>query len=139
MTITQAILAQRLKEARERTQVTKEQATQALGLQQAVITHIEAGSRSISTVELAALAKRYNRSIASFFAEGETAAQDDAPSALCGLDEAIALDNESACQIACMAVEAYRREEISRGKLLEINAMLGFSGDTLLSLAKTAF
>jgi Zn-dependent peptidase ImmA (M78 family)/DNA-binding XRE family transcriptional regulator len=75
--ITQAVLAQRLKEARESSQVTQEQAAEALGLQRAAIAHLEAGNRSVSTLELATLAKLYHRDIASFFAVDEVSEEND--------------------------------------------------------------
>jgi Zn-dependent peptidase ImmA (M78 family)/transcriptional regulator with XRE-family HTH domain len=76
------MLAQRLKEARESSQVTQEQAAETLGLQRTTIAHIEAGNRSVSTIELATLAKLYNKDIASFFAEEDTPAENDALLAL---------------------------------------------------------
>jgi hypothetical protein len=48
------------------------------------------------------------------------------------------LDRELVSQVAYLAVEAYRREEISRGKLLEISAKLGLSGNKLVALARAA-
>lgn len=86
MTITQAVLAQRLKEAREGSRVTQEQAAEALGLQRTAIAHIEAGNRSVSTIELATLAKLYNRDIAAFFAEDGVTNEDDALVALYRID-----------------------------------------------------
>lgn len=78
MTMTQAMLAQRLKEARESNRVTQEQAAEALGIQRTAIAHIEAGNRSVSTIELATLAKLYQRDIASFFSETGAMAEDEA-------------------------------------------------------------
>lgn len=128
MSVAQATLARRLKEARESSQVTEEQAAQTLGLQLSDIAQVEAGSRSVSTLELAMFAKVYHRTIASFFPEGETANQVEARIAPFDmLDETVSLDNESARQIAFEAIEAYRREELSRGRLLEISAKLGYS------------
>lgn len=86
MTITQAVLAQRLREARESSRVTQEQAAEALGLQRTAIAHIEAGNRSVSTIELATLAKLYNRDIATFFSENDAPAEDDALVALYRID-----------------------------------------------------
>ena len=53
-------------------------------------------------------------------------------------DEAAQLDRDLVSQVAYLAVEAYRREEISRGKLLDISIKLGLSGNKLVSLAKGA-
>jgi len=86
MTITQAVLAQRLKEAREGIRITQEQAAEALGLQRTAIVHIEAGNRSVSTIELAQLATLYHRDISTFFAEDSVSSEEDALVALCRVD-----------------------------------------------------
>ena len=41
-------------------------------------------------------------------------------------------------EIASLAIEAYRREEISRGRILELATDLGMSGETVLRLADAA-
>lgn len=68
----------RLKEARTNCGVSQETASQALGVPRTAIVHIEAGNRSISTVELVLLAKLYSRPIAEFFREPEMAQEDNA-------------------------------------------------------------
>ena len=47
-------------------------------------------------------------------------------------------DRELRNEIAHLAIEAYRREEISRGRVLELSKTLRITGDTLLSLAEAA-
>lgn len=47
-------------------------------------------------------------------------------------------DRELRSEIAHLAIEAYRREEISRGRVLELGRMLDIEGDTLLRLAQAA-
>ena len=47
-------------------------------------------------------------------------------------------DRELRSEIAHLAIEAYRREEISRGRILELSKTLGIKGDTLLHLAQVA-
>jgi Predicted Zn peptidase len=47
-------------------------------------------------------------------------------------------DREIRGQVVHMAIEAYRREEISRGKLLELSKLLLIDGSTLLELAEAA-
>lgn len=47
-------------------------------------------------------------------------------------------DRELRSEIARLAIEAYRREEISRGRLLELSKTLGIPGETLLELAEAA-
>ena len=47
-------------------------------------------------------------------------------------------DRELRIEIAHLAIEAYRREEISRGRVLELSKTLGMEGDVLLRLAEAA-
>ena len=47
-------------------------------------------------------------------------------------------DRELRGEIAHLAIEAYRRGEISRGRALELSKTLGIDGDILLCLAETA-
>ena len=47
-------------------------------------------------------------------------------------------DRELRGEIAHLAVEAYRREEISCGRVLELSKTLGVVGDILLRLAEAA-
>jgi len=64
-----ATLGRRLKEARQNCGVTQENAADTIGVPRTAIVHIEAGNRSVSTLELAELAKLYRRPISEFFAE----------------------------------------------------------------------
>ena len=68
-------LGRRLREARENRRLTQEQAAQAIGISRTALVHIEAGKRSLSTLELSELAKLYHRSVADFFAEDESRAR----------------------------------------------------------------
>jgi Zn-dependent peptidase ImmA (M78 family)/transcriptional regulator with XRE-family HTH domain len=47
-------------------------------------------------------------------------------------------DRELRSEIARLAIEAYWREEISRGRLLELSKILGIPGELLLELAEAA-
>lgn len=47
-------------------------------------------------------------------------------------------DREIKSQVVYLAAEAYRREEISKGRLLDISKKLGFSGRDLIKLAEAA-
>ena len=47
-------------------------------------------------------------------------------------------DRELRIEIAHLAIEAYRREEISRGRVLELGRALDMKGDVLLRLAEAA-
>ena len=47
-------------------------------------------------------------------------------------------DRELRSGIAHLAIEAVRREEISRGRVLELSKILGMKADILLRLAEAA-
>ena len=47
-------------------------------------------------------------------------------------------DRELRSKVAHLAIKAYRREEISRGRVLELSTVLDIKGDTLLQLAQAA-
>ena len=76
MSIDQTILAKRLRDARENTQLTQEAVAEELGLPRTAVVQIEAGKRSVSTLELADLARLYHRRIVDFFQESATEEQD---------------------------------------------------------------
>lgn len=76
----QATLATRLKDARINCGITQEAAAEVLGLPRTAIVQIEAGNRSVSTLELTNLARLYRRPIASFLDEAE---EEDVLVALC--------------------------------------------------------
>lgn len=70
-------LGRRLREARENRRLTQEQAAQAVGISRTALVHIEAGDRSLSTLELSELAKLYHRTAADFFDEDVSQACDE--------------------------------------------------------------
>lgn len=63
----QATLAQRLRKVRENARVTQDAAAKALKLPRTAVVQIEAAKRSVSSLELATLARLYGRSIDDFF------------------------------------------------------------------------
>ena len=63
-------LGRRLRMAREARGLSQQAVAGALGLARTAITQMEAGNRSVSTLELAKLAERYLRPVSSFFQEG---------------------------------------------------------------------
>jgi Zn-dependent peptidase ImmA (M78 family)/transcriptional regulator with XRE-family HTH domain len=71
-----AILGKRLKEARTNRGITQETAAEAIGVPRTALVHIEAGNRSVSTLELAELASLYGRPISAFLADGEDQDED---------------------------------------------------------------
>ena len=54
------------------------------------------------------------------------------------VEESEPRDRELRSEIARIAIEAYRRREISRGRVLELSKTLGMKGDVLLRLAEAA-
>ncbi len=70
MTIDLATLGTRLRDARINCGLSQEAVAAELGLPRTAVVHMEAGNRSISTVELSDLARIYNRRITDFFQEG---------------------------------------------------------------------
>ncbi|MSQ51890.1 MAG: ImmA/IrrE family metallo-endopeptidase [Betaproteobacteria bacterium] len=48
------------------------------------------------------------------------------------------VDRELRTQVTRLAIEAYRREEISRGRLLDLGKQLGIPGPKLVALAEAA-
>ena len=54
------------------------------------------------------------------------------------VEESEPRDRELRSEIAHLAIEAYRREEISRSRVLELSKMLGMNADVLLRLAEAA-
>jgi len=70
MAVTQAELAGRLKAARENCGLTQQQVADALGLVRTAIVQIEAGRRSVNSLELEKMARLYGRSLSEFVSEG---------------------------------------------------------------------
>lgn len=76
MAIDLIALGKRLAAARENAGLSQEQAAAAIGVPRSALSLIESGTRSLSTLELAGLARLYNRPIAYFFEAGEDADAD---------------------------------------------------------------
>lgn len=70
MTLDATRLGKRLSEARSKASLTQEAVADRLGLPRTALVQLEAGRRSVSTLELAELAKLYQTPIAEFFQEG---------------------------------------------------------------------
>jgi Zn-dependent peptidase ImmA (M78 family)/transcriptional regulator with XRE-family HTH domain len=70
MTLDNNRLGKRLAEARSIAGLTQEQAADHLAVPRTALVQIEAGRRSVSTLELAELAKLYRTPVGGFFAEG---------------------------------------------------------------------
>ena len=66
MAIDQATLGKRLRDARNNRGISQEEAAEKLGVPRTALVHLEAGNRSISTLELVELAGLYQRPIIGF-------------------------------------------------------------------------
>ncbi len=71
MELDQALLAKRLKEARINCRLTQQQVAEALGLPRTAIVQIEAGKRSVSTLELTQFARLYRVPVSRLLEHGE--------------------------------------------------------------------
>lgn len=69
VSINQAELARRLKEARIAADFTQDWIADRVGVSRSAIVQIEAGKRAVSSIELTRLAHQYGRDLGSFFAE----------------------------------------------------------------------
>ena len=76
MSVGQAVMARRLKEARLNCGLTQEEAARAVGVPRTAVVGIEAGKRSVSTLELSKLAKAFHRPVSYFFEEDAVGAAD---------------------------------------------------------------
>ncbi len=81
-------LGKKLAAARENAGLSQEQAAKAIGIPRSALSLIETGDRSLSTLELAGLAKLYGRPIADFFLAGDTTESEVV--ALCRVSEEFA-------------------------------------------------
>lgn len=165
MSVTQQELGSRIRSAREACRLAEEQVAAHLGLSRPTVVQIEAGSRSVSSLELDRLAHLFGcdirgfvagsfdeaDSLAALFAQSDVLPRPDVANALrdyvalgreitnlkrlLGIDRGTAATvaypissppNGSQHRILGWALEAYRREDISRGKLDELASMLGF-------------
>jgi len=68
--VTQAELAGRLKAARENCGLTQQQVADALGIARTAVVQIEAGRRSVNSLELEKMARLYGRALSEFVSEG---------------------------------------------------------------------
>ena len=88
-------LGERLRAARENCRVSQEAAAQAIDAPRTAITQIEAGRRSVSTLELSKLAALYKRPVSAFFGELEAHAEEDPLVALFRIAPSLGKDSKS--------------------------------------------
>lgn len=93
MALTQDLLASRLRDARQAAGITQEAAATALGIPRTAVVQVEAGNRSVSTLELTRLAELYGQSVSILLAD---ATQSDESDALVALFRAAAARGTSA-------------------------------------------
>ena len=143
-------LGRRLRSVREARGLSQQAAADALDLPKTVITQMEAGNRAVSTLELSRFADLYVHPVAGFLQEGAWN-EDELVASRRRLLEKLSMfsdvedperrrhrDRELRSEVARLAIEVYRREEISRGRVLELGRTLGTKGDVLLQLAEAA-
>ena len=133
MSIDLPTLGTRLREAREERRLTQEQAAEAIGSPPTAVADIEAGRRSLSTLELSTLAKLYGRPVADFFADEQAQPTRDEASFTTPVRDA---DPMLVSETIGRAVEAYRRDEVSQGWLRDLSDELGMPADELIALAE---
>jgi Zn-dependent peptidase ImmA (M78 family)/transcriptional regulator with XRE-family HTH domain len=78
----QLLLANKLKNARKNAKLTQDHVAQSLSLQRTAIVQMEAGKRSVSTLELSKLAQLYGCPVSSFFSDSDPSREEDALVAL---------------------------------------------------------
>jgi transcriptional regulator with XRE-family HTH domain len=73
------VLGERLKEAREYVGLKQDDVAKKLGIPRTALSNIEAGSRKVDAIELAQLAKLYQRPVAWFTGEAQNGEADKMP------------------------------------------------------------
>ena len=89
MSLTQEALGQRLQDARKSVALTQQEVAAQLGLSRESLAQIEAGSRSVTSLEIVRLSRLYGRSLSSILLEGE-AAEEEPLTALFRMQETLA-------------------------------------------------
>lgn len=97
-------LGRRLREARENCGLSQQAVADSLGLPRTAITQLEAGNRSVSTLELAQLAELYKRPVVNFFQE-EPLHEDDLLVALHRIAPGLDVSSDAKEQVAhCLSI-----------------------------------
>jgi len=76
MALTQKALGQRLQDARKNVALTQQDVAEHLGLSRESLAQIEAGARSVNSLEIVRLAKLYDRSLSSILLEEENSEEE---------------------------------------------------------------
>lgn len=99
MRVDQAALGQRLREARENRSLTQQQAADAVSLSRPAIAQIEAGRRSVSTLELSAFTSLYRRRITELLSDTFALDEQDDPVAYLRVDGTLRSHPEVQAQV----------------------------------------
>lgn len=98
-------LGERLRKSREEQGLSQQAAAEALGVPRTAVTQMEAGNRSVSTLELTKLAKLYRRPVSHFFEETVDAGEEDLSVALYRLEPGLEDDQAVRDQVdRCLAL-----------------------------------
>lgn len=89
MALTQQALGQRLQEARKSVALTQQDVAEELGLSRESLAQIEAGSRSVNSLEIVRLARLYRRSLSSILL-GEELSEEEPITAIFRMQETLA-------------------------------------------------
>ena len=92
-------LGRRLRAARDACGVSQQTAAEAIGVPRTAITQMEAGNRSVSTIELSKLASLYQHPVIFFLSEETEAAEDDLLVALHRVAPGLELDQNIRTQV----------------------------------------
>ena len=140
----QQTISGRILLARLAANLTQEQVAAALELSINAVVELESCKRTISTLELSKLAQLFRRPISSFINEPNLAKQDseleDTASTLQQRLDAVEiagrefLQDGERSELLRLAWEAYRKEEITAGKLRDVGKVLGISVNTIFGL-----
>lgn len=98
------MLGERLKEAREYVGLKQEDVAKKLGIPRSALSNIEAGSRKVDAIELAQLAKLYQRPVAWFTGEDSNNASHNMPEGVAHVARAAAaLSKQDRAELARFA------------------------------------
>lgn len=98
-------LGERLRKSREEQGLSQQAAAEALGVPRTAVTQMEAGNRSVSTLELTKLAKLYRRSVSHYFDEAVDAEEENVSVTLYRLEPGLEQDEGVREQVdRCLAL-----------------------------------
>lgn len=99
MALTQEALGKRLQEARKSVTLTQQEVADELGLSRESLAQIEAGDRSVNSLEIVRLARMYGRSLSSLLHESEDAESEEPLTALFRMQDTLGESPELRSQL----------------------------------------